>query len=172
MERNAETKTVFRWWWEWDFDKEEQWLNQMAQSGWLLDKVGFCIYRFVRCEPGAYSVRLEMHPCDKDYLSFMEETGAEYVGRMLQWVYFRKKLTDGPFDLFSDIDSRIRHLERVGNPLLVLGLANLAIGITNSIQANSEYAWINLLCATLLMYGLGRIHGKKEALEKERLLRE
>ncbi len=29
-----------------------------------------------------------------------------------------------------------------------------------------------LLCATLLMYGLGRIHGKKEALEKERLLRE
>ena len=37
-------------------------------------------------EPGAYSVRLEMHPCDKDYLSFMEETGAEYVGRMLQWV--------------------------------------------------------------------------------------
>lgn len=33
MERNAETKTVFRWWWEWDFDKEEQWLNQMAQSG-------------------------------------------------------------------------------------------------------------------------------------------
>ena len=83
-----------------------------------------------------------------------------------------KKLTDGPFDLFSDIDSRIRHLERVGNPLLVLGLANLAIGITNSIQANAEYAWINLLCATLLMYGLGRIHGKKEALEKERLLRE
>ena len=104
----------------------------------------------LQAEPGAYSVRLEMHPCDKDYLSFMEETGAEYVGRMLQWVYFRKKLTDGPFDLFSDIDSRIRHLERVGNPLLVLGLANLAIGITNSIQANAEYAWINLLCATLL----------------------
>ena len=54
----------------------------------------------------------------------------------------------------------------------MLGLANLAIGITNSIQANAEYAWINLLCATLLMYGLGRIHSKKEALEKERLLRE
>ena len=32
--------------------------------------------------------------------------------------------------------------------------------------------WINLLAATLLMYGLGRIHGKKEALEKERELHE
>jgi hypothetical protein len=31
---------------------------------------------------------------------------------------------------------------------------------------------VNLLCATLLMYGLGRIHGKKEALEKERELHE
>ena len=29
-----------------------------------------------------------------------------------------------------------------------------------------------MLCATLLMYGLGRIHGKKEALEKERMLHE
>ena len=104
----------------------------------------------LQAEPGAYSVRLEIDPWDKHYLSFIEEAGAEYVGRMLQWVYFRKKLTDGPFGLFSDIDSRLRHLERVGNPLLVLGLANLAIGITNSIQANAEYAWINLLCATLL----------------------
>ena len=178
MERNAETKTVFRWWWEWDFDKEEQWLNQMAQSGWLLDKVGFCIYRFVRCEPGAYSVysndSFTLAQLVIERVSGMEYTAFlnQYLLEPLQWVYFRKKLTDGPFDLFSDIDSRIRHLERVGNPLLVLGLANLAIGITNSIQANAEYAWINLLCATLLMYGLGRIHGKKEALEKERLLRE
>ena len=91
---------------------------------------------------------------------------------MLQWVYFRKKLTDGPFDLFSDIDSRIRHLDRIGKSLLVVGIANLGVGIMNSVQPNVRCGWINLLCATLLMYGLGRIHGKKEALEKERMVRE
>ena len=32
--------------------------------------------------------------------------------------------------------------------------------------------WLNLLLATLLTYGLGRIQGKKESLENERLLRE
>ena len=32
--------------------------------------------------------------------------------------------------------------------------------------------WLNLLCATVLMYALGRIHGKKEALEQARALRE
>jgi hypothetical protein len=31
---------------------------------------------------------------------------------------------------------------------------------------------VSLLMATLVMYGLGRIHGKKEALEKEQQLYE
>jgi len=53
----------------------------------------------------------------------------------------------------------------------VIGGANLLIGIANSISP-TRIGWVNILLATLLMYGLGRIHGKKEALEKERLLHE
>ena len=164
-------KTITKWFWVWDFDKEEAWLNEMALNGLALDSVGFCTYTFVRCEPGEYTVRLEMHARDEAYVDFMEETGAEYVGRMVAWVYFRKKAADGPFDLFSDIDSRIRHLDRIGKMLLCIGIGNLAIGIGNSLNP-ARIGWINLLCATLLMYALGRIHGKKEALEKERLLHE
>jgi hypothetical protein len=46
------------------------------------------------------------------------------------------------------------------------------MGVVNSLNPGTRLGWINLLCATLLMYGLGRIHGKKEALEKERALHE
>ena len=35
----AERKTVRKWFWVWDFDKEERWLNEMAMSGWLLVQV-------------------------------------------------------------------------------------------------------------------------------------
>lgn len=164
-------KTIRKWFWVWDFEKEEDWLNEMAMNGWLLESVGFATYHFVRCEPGEYSVRLEMHKYDESYVSFMEETGAEYVGRMVMWIYFRKKTEDGPFDLFSDIDSKIDHLNKIGNVLSIIGGANLLIGIMNTFNP-SHVGWINLLCATLLMYALGRIHGKKEALEKERLLHE
>ena len=164
-------KTIRKWFWVWDFEKEEDWLNEMAMNGWLLENVGFATYHFVRCEPGEYSVRLEMRPYDESYVSFMEETGAEYVGRMVMWMYFRKKTEDGPFDLFSDIDSKISHLDKIGKMLCILGGANLIIGIMNTFNP-SHVGWINLLCATLLMYALGRIHGKKEALEKERLLHE
>ncbi|MBR1990215.1 MAG: DUF2812 domain-containing protein [Firmicutes bacterium] len=53
-----ERKTIRKWFWVWEFDKEEQWLNTMAQSGWVLDSVGFCKYNFVKCGPGEYTVRL------------------------------------------------------------------------------------------------------------------
>ena len=102
----------------------------------------------------------------------MQETGAEYIGNMLQWKYFRKKAEEGAFNIFSDIDSRLGHLNKIGKMLSGIGTANLVIGLANSINPVVHMGWINLLCATLLMYGLGRIHGKKEALEKERLLHE
>ena len=167
----TERRTIRKWYWVWDFEKEEVWLNEMAQNGWVLDGVGFCTYHFVRCEPGEYTVRLEMHDYDEAYLSFMADTGAEYLGRMVKWIYFRKKASEGSFDLFSDIDSRIRHLDRIGKMLFGVGMANLAIGLVNIFNP-SRLGWINLLCCALLMYALGRIHGKKEALEKERLLHE
>ena len=164
-------KTICKWFWVWEFEKEEEWLNEMALNGWVLESVGFCTYHFIRCQPEEYTVRLEMHAFDEAYVQFMEDTGAEYVGRMMMWIYFRKKTADGPFDLFSDIDSRIRHLDKIGKVLAVVGAGNICFGLCNLLSP-SYMGWINLLCASLLMYCLGRIHGKKEALEKERLLHE
>ena len=167
-----ERKTIRKWMWVWEFDKEEDWLNTMAQSGWVLDGIGFAKYHFVKCEPGEYTVRLEMHARDDEYLHFMEETGAEYIGRILQWIYFRKKTVNGEFDIFSDIDSRIGHVDKICKMLLATGMANLAIGLANCFNPVVPIGWLNLLCATLLMYALGRIQGKKESLEKQRRLME
>ena len=156
-----ESRTIRKWFWVWEFEKEEAWLNEMAAAGWVLESVGF------------YTVRTEMHSFDEGYVKFMEETGAEYIGRMMMWIYFRKKTEDGVFDLYSDIDSRISHLDRIGRMLAIIGGMNLAVGLFNSLApVNARLGWINLICATLLMYCLGRIHGKREALEKERELHE
>lgn len=165
-------KTVHKWFWVWDFEKEEQWLNTMALSGWVLDKVGFCKFEFVACEPGTYSVRLEMREHDEAYLDFMRETGAEYIGRMAKWIYFRKKTADGEFDIFSDIDSRISHLNRIARMLSVVAVFAAVVGFGCIHNVVPMIGGIDLLCSALLMYGLGRIHGKKESLEKERLLLE
>ena len=167
-----ERMIVKKWSWIWEFDKEEQWLNTMVQQGWVLDKTGFCRYEFVRCEPGEYTVRLEMREHDEGYLGFMAETGAEYVGRVLKWIYFRKKTELGQFELFSDLESRVAYLDKMCRMLRGVGIANLLIGVSNTLTIAHPVAMVNLLAATLLMYALGRIEGKKEALEKERLLME
>ena len=28
-------KTIRKWFWVWDFEKEEDWLNEMAMNGWV-----------------------------------------------------------------------------------------------------------------------------------------
>ena len=167
-----ETKTVYRLFAEWSFDKEEEWLNSMAQEGWTLKKVGFCKYVLERTEPGEYITRLAMHDADEEYMELMRESGAEYVGRVLQWLYFRKKAELGEFELFSDIDSRIAHLNRISCVLIGLGFANVAVSFACGVNSADIAGRINLLCACVIFYGLGRVHGKKEALERERRIRE
>ena len=166
-----ETKKIWKIFLVWNYDKEEEWLNEMAMNGWTLTAVGFCNYTFVKTEPGEYNIRMEMRPHDDGYLEFLRENDVEYVGRVLQWHYYRKKTSLGPFELYSDIESRIQHMDRIGKMLFAIGMANLLIGIANSIGP-SRLGWINLLCATLLMYALGRIQGRKDELKKESILHE
>ena len=73
----AETKTIRKWFWVWEYEKEERWLNEMALEGWALQSVGWCRYTFERTEPGEYTIRLEMRAPDESYLDFMRESGAE-----------------------------------------------------------------------------------------------
>jgi hypothetical protein len=177
-------KTVRKWIWAWEFEKEEKWLDEMSAQGWALDKVGFCRYEFVQCEPNEYVTRLEMleehvdSAKSREYIEFVESTGAEYIGHVVKWVYFRKKAADGGFDLYSDIDSRIKHVQRIIRllaPLLCINLLN-SINMVN--LTASESIVLKLLSVlvvaaeVLLAIGLIKLNGIKKRLEAERQLHE
>ena len=165
-----ETKKVIKWFWVWDYEKEELWLNAMAQEGWALQRVGFATYWFERTEPGEYIVRLECRKKDEGYVSFVTDMGAEYVGRIAMWVYFRRKSELGEFELNGDLDSRIDQLTKIGRMLLLVGAGNLLIGLSN-LRYNG-IGVINLICAGFLAYAYGRIRGKQDELQRERQLHE
>ena len=178
----VERKTIWRLFFVWNYEKAERWLNEMAMSGWVLVRVTWPgRFTFEACEPGEYIIRTEMNN-NESYVSFLEETGAEFIGRCLRWVYFRKKSELGPFDLFSDIDSKLSHLKRIETLLRIMSIMLLVSGLMNMFIAgtnNSSYdifndfvSASNLLVCALMMYGLGRIQGKKEDLERDRLLHE
>lgn len=102
-----------------DFEKEERWLNEMAAKGLDLVRYRWGTYTFEQAEPGEWIYRIELlpesarKPASRRYLEFMAEAGVQTVATYLSWVYFRKRAADGPFDLFSDMDSRIAHYTRV-----------------------------------------------------------
>lgn len=178
-------KTVKKWFWVWEFEKEEAWLTQMAAQGWSLVSVSCGRYEFESCTPNEYTMRLEMlsepvtTASSQEYLQFVEQTGAQYIGHVLKWVYFRKKTELGSFDLYSDMDSRIRHLKRILamlTPLLLVNAANTFHQLTLiDHSADTLLLFTCLLSAAatgLLLYGIIRLNAMRSRMEKERLLHE
>jgi len=167
----------------WEHEKEEKWLNEMSAAGFQLRGVGFCTYHFEEGTPGEYVYRLEMlenwptNYKSVTYIRFLEETGVEYIGSVMRWVYFRKRTEGGPFDIYSDVSSRIAHYNRM---LVLLG-ALIPVNMINTFNMLSSWfrsgelsaLLIAMLCSALwllLGYGLIRILMKKSRLKKEKIL--
>lgn len=174
-------KTIYKLYWAWQFDKEEKWLNECSAKGLHLCDVGLCRYTFEEGTPGAYSHKLELlenwptHPESVAYIRFLEDTGVEMTGSILRWVYFRKRTEDGPFDLFSDLDSRIKHLNRIILLFLPFMFIEFSTGISNLFIHSTSNKLIGILTLSvgcLLAYGSYVIHKKKKKLLKERMIYE
>ena len=156
-------RTIRKLFFVWDFDKEEKWLNEMAAKGLCLVSVGFCKYEFEDCIPGEYRICLQLldklpkHPKMQKYIEFMEQTGAEHIGSFTRWVYFRRKASDGDFELFSDNTSRIKYLGSILSFIaLIVGL-NLYIGLYNLFVVfflQSPFNYIGLLNLAIGLFGL------------------
>ena len=173
-------QVICKWFWAWEFDKEEQWLNDMAAQGKALVSARYCTYEFEDSQPGEYAVRLEMlensptSPEGQQYIEFVESTGAEYVGRVLKWVYFRKKTAEGEFELHGDNATRIRHLKGIVHLLLPLAIVNVGVGVYNLCIGIGLNSWVNVLCAgasaavtVLLGVGIHKLNEKKKQLERD-----
>lgn len=177
-------KTMHKWFWIWDIEKEEEWLNRMAARGLALIGVGFCRYEFEDCAPGEYQIRLEFlesWPCSPEitsYIEFLEDTGAEHVGGFGRWAYFRKKAFAGSFQLFSDYSSRIKYLTRIIVLLALLGGFNLCSGCYNLFLYlcwNTKFnllGIINMPISLLCFIGIIRLLLKRRQLKDEQRIYE
>ena len=172
-------RTIRKFFFLWDYDKEEKWLNEMAAKGLALVSTGFCKYEFEDSVPGEYKVCLQLldkmpgHPESQKYIEFMEETGAEHVGSFTRWVFFRKKASDGDFQLFSDNDSKVKYMtSMLSFVALIVGL-NLYIGLYNLFVVfflHSAFNYIGLLNFAIALVGIPgviKLWKKRNQLKKE-----
>ncbi|MFC6652274.1 DUF2812 domain-containing protein [Paenibacillus rhizoplanae] len=181
-----------------DFEKEEAWLNEMSAKGLALVEYSWARYVFEESAKGEYIYRLELLEKDpkeeSDYLQFMEETGAERVPagapakakRTLinqRWVIFRRKASEGPFQIYSDADSKIKHYQRIYKVYLSLAFLELIIGSLNimliMLNTSSNIYKINLTVGvSVVILGLFfvwlslPVRRKILRLQQEKLIRE
>lgn len=169
----------------WDYEKEEKWLNEMSEKGLQLVHAGICKYIFEENSKDRFVYRLELlnnlpsHFESISYIRFLKETGVEYMGSLHRWVYFRKNITNGEFELYSDIDSKIKHYNRI----ILLLLAVTLINIINAYNLLNHYLeskiFIQLILSILVflllsLLGTGIYKALKQILKlkKDKYVRE
>ena len=172
-------KNVYKLFWAWQFEQEEQWLKQCSSKGMQLCDVGFLRYTFELDNPEVYNFKLELlnyWPTQAEseaYIRFVEETGAEMVGSIMRWVYFRKAKRLGSFDLFSDNESKIKHLNRVLALFIPLFVLELTAGFTNVMMPRAMNRMVGVLALSvgaLIGYGIYKILSKRRQLKKEHVV--
>lgn len=170
-----------------DLVKEEEWLNEQGQQGLMLVRYSGGLYEFEDASPAKYCYQIAIP--DKgnrdDYFSFLEEMGITVVAKYAGRVYLRKNEKDGPFELYTDLENRIRQLQKKNGIFINIAVSQFVLGVymlLNMIPYVAEKTapfWILLGFGSLLIvagaafftYGIGGMK-KIKALKAEKQIRE
>lgn len=129
-------------------DTETVWLNKMAADGWAL--TGFCagFYRFEQCEKGEYTYQVDLgeqlFSVSSEYRELMEELGVEIVTLWGYWIILRKRTADGPFELYTDVESQIEHytkILRMFKVVCILEIICMLIEVAGGLSGN-PLGWV------------------------------
>ena len=116
--------------------------------------------------------KMPHNPESQKYIEFIEATGAEHVGSFTRWVYFRKKATEGDFELFSDNDSRLKYLSSVISFVSLITVGNWIAGINNVFIATTFPSPINYVGILNLLIGLVGTWGVIRLIRKRKKMKQ
>lgn len=137
-------------------DQETDFLNDMSQKGYALTGFFAGFYHFDRCEPGKYIYQIDITEglwrVSNDYREFMQDMEVEIVCLWGPWVILRKKAQDGPFVLYTDVESSIEHYSRIKMMFKICAALEIAFFFIEVISGRNgnPAAWASYL----LLWGI------------------
>jgi len=165
---NEHQVTRYKWFWVWQDNAEEKWLEKMSHLGYHLTSVSLpCIYTFKQSEPVNFSYRLDYRRFSnkekQHYLQIFRDAGWEYLGEMSLWQYFRKQVKAGEVnEIFTDDTSKIAKYHRVLVYLGLLWVVLLVILLGRILSVPTLPWWGNvhvfiMVVLALMTYAIARI---------------
>ncbi len=120
-------------------DKETDYLNEMAKQGYAMTGFFAGVYTFDSCRPGDYIYQVDitegMFRVSNDYREFMQEMGVEIICLWGPWVILRKKAAEGPFVLYTDVESTIEHYQKIKKMFKIATIVEIMCIMTELISA-------------------------------------
>ncbi len=132
-----------------DKDEEEKWLNEMSKQGLAFKKFFLGFYSFDVCEPEEYHYQIDLlnnwDGNKEDFAVFMEESGVDVISQWYRWVYLRKRSVDGPFEMYTDTESKIAQYTRIRKLFtvaLIIEIICLIFELSAAIRTGYMLFWI------------------------------
>lgn len=141
-----------------DKDMETEYLNEMSGKGYALTGFFMGFYFFDECRPGEYVYQIDitegLFRVSNDYREFMREMGVEIVSLWGPWVLLRKKAEDGPFELYTDVESNIEHYTRIKKTFKTCAVIEsicILVEVIGAIRGSFLGCVFGLILAAILM---------------------
>ena len=142
--------------WFVDFDKEEQWLNDMAKQGWAFWHTNGVIYRFKQSKPEEFIYQIDFNEKKKDgigdYVDFRSSCGDQFVHQWKSKIYWKRETTSGPFEAENNVAAKLRltnkafnyHLNSFIGLTLIAAFAFLVLmPLSRHLPENAFSSWLN-----------------------------
>lgn len=140
------TKTEFRFFTVFEWEKEQKYLQRQHKKGWRFVKVNFIgLYHFEKCEPEDVVYQLDYNQegiaHKEEYVRMFCDCGWEYLQDYVGYSYFRKTVTDmnGSEEIFCDANSRLDMMKRVLKGRMLPLLSIFFLIILPNIYLQSRY---------------------------------
>jgi hypothetical protein len=178
-----QTETRVRIWPSWDYEKEEQWLDNLSAQGLHLAKAYPFWTTFSKDQSTRYVHRLDHQPGlgkkdqFRDYINLYADVGWAYKGSCMgMWHYFRRPWQAGAApELYTDRTSLKQHYQRIQRlmggallanvPITLLNVSNLRLAATHGMATfPRSVVVLEALLVVLLGYGCVRMSRKIKAL--------
>jgi hypothetical protein len=151
------TKSVTKWWWGWEPEKIEDWLEQMEVEGWhLYNATGIGVrFHFVKEEPRRVRYCADYQSkIGPQYKEIFQDTGWELVYSGMGWYIWRMEYVGERPDIYTDIDSILDRNKRLitllGIITIIEGFALTSMGATHEYQ--SDISSIIVMYAVLFSF--------------------
>ena len=122
------TKSVTKWWWGWEPEKIEDWLEQMEAEGWhLYNATGIGIrFHFVKQEPRRVRYCADYQSSiGPEYKEIFQDAGWELIYSSIGWYIWRMEYKGERPYIYTDIDSMLEMNKRL---ITLLGIVAVIEG--------------------------------------------